>query len=137
MALAACRVLDRAPDPINPVGVPEAAGGYVNALEVIGASRLMFVSGQIPQTPNGHVPVSIEDQCRLVWANLVLTLQEASMDVPHLVKVTTFLCDREHAAVNTAVRQDVLGDHRPSLTVIIAEIWDPAWLVEIEAIAAS
>ena len=94
----------------------------MNALEVIGASRLMFVSGQIPQTPNGHVPVSIEDQCRLVWANLVLTLQEASMDVPHLVKVTTFLCDREHAAVNTAVRQDVLGDHRPSLTVIIAEI---------------
>jgi len=124
-------------NPIDPVSVPEATGGYVNALEVVGASRLLFVSGQIPQTPDGQVPVGIEAQCRLVWANLMLTLEEAGVGATNLVKVTTFLSDREHAAVNTAVRQDVLGDHRPSLTVIITGIWDPAWLVEIEAIAAS
>jgi len=123
--------------PVDPVSVPEATGGYVNALEVEGASRLLFVSGQIPQTRDGHVPAGIEDQCRLVWKNLMLTLEEAGMGVTNLVKITTFLSDREHAAVNTAVRQDVLGDHRPSLTVIITGIWDPAWLVEIEAIAAS
>ncbi|MGI8691305.1 MAG: RidA family protein [Geodermatophilaceae bacterium] len=123
--------------PVDPVSVPEATGGYVNALEVEGASRLLFVSGQIPQTRDGHVPACIEDQCRLVWANLRLTLEEAGMGVTNLVKITTFLSDREHAAVNTAVRQDVLGDHRPSLTVIITGIRDPAWLVEIEAIAAS
>jgi hypothetical protein len=29
-----------------------------------------------------------------------------------------------------------LGDHRPALTVIIADIYDSQWLLEIEAIAA-
>lgn len=66
----------------------------------------------------------------------MLTLEETGMGVTNLVKITT-LSDREYAGMNTAVRQDFLGDHRPSLTVIITGIWDPAWLVEIEAIAAS
>lgn len=59
------------------------------------------------------------------------------MSVANLVKVTTFLGDREHAAVNSAVRKEVLGEHRPALTVIIAGIFDPARLLEVEAIAAA
>lgn len=123
--------------PIDPVTCPEATGGYVNALRVEGASRLLFISGQIPQTRDGRVPEGIEDRCRLVWTNLTATLTAAGMDVTHLVKVTTFLSDRGHADVNTAVRAEILGGHRPALTVIVAGIWDPAWLVEIEAIAAA
>lgn len=122
---------------VDPSTVPEATGGYVNALQVDGASRLLFISGQVPQTRNGHVPESIEDQCRLAWANLTAALEEAGMDVTNLVKVTTFLADRHHATVNTAVRNDVLGGHQPALTVIVTGIWDPAWLVEIEAMAAA
>lgn len=57
--------------------------------------------------------------------------------VTNLIKVTTFLSRREHAAVNTAVRKQILGDHRPALTVIVTGIWDPARLVEIEAVAAA
>ncbi len=64
-------------------------GGYVNALQVEGASRLLFISGQIPQTREGHVPDRIEDQCRLVWANLTAALAAAAMDVTNLLKVTT------------------------------------------------
>ena len=98
---------------IDPVAVPEATGGYVNALQVEGASRLLFISGQIPQTREGHVPDRIEDQCRLVWANLTAALAAAAMDVTNLVKVTTILSDREYAAANTNIRNEVLGDHRP------------------------
>jgi len=123
--------------PIDPVTAPAATGGYVNALQVQGVSRMLFISGQIPQTREGRVPEGIEDQCRLVWANLTAALAAAGMDVTHLVKVTTFLSDRAYAEVNTAIRAEVLGDHRPALTVIVAEIWDPAWLLEIEAIAAA
>lgn len=82
------------------------------------------------------MPEGIEDQCRLVWENLTSALTAADMDVTNLVKVTTFLGDRAHAAVNTAVRNEVLRGHRPALTVVVAGIWDPAWLIEIEAIAA-
>jgi len=122
--------------PIDPTTVPVATGGYVNALQVDGASRLLFVSGQIPQTREGHVPDGIEDQCRLVWTNLTAALTGAGMDVTNLVKVTTFLSDRQYAAANTLIRTEVLGEHRPALTVIVTGIWDPGWLIEIEAIAA-
>lgn len=123
--------------PVDPDTVPEATGGYVNAMLADGASRLLFISGQIPQMTGGQVPDTIEEQCRLVWRNLAATLDAAGLEVGNLVKVTTFLGDRGHAGVNTAVRREVLGDHRPALTVIVTEIWDPAWLIEIEAIAAA
>ncbi len=51
--------------------------------------------------------------------------------------VTTHLGDRGAAEVNTAVRKEVLGNHCPALTVIIAEIFDARWLLEIEVIAAA
>jgi enamine deaminase RidA (YjgF/YER057c/UK114 family) len=122
---------------INPSSVPEAAGGYVNGLEVRGAERMLFISGQIPQDREGRVPEGIEAQCRLVWSNLTAVLREADMDVTNLVKVTTYLSDRAHADVNSTVRREVLGAHLPALTVVITGIWDPAWLIEIEAIAAA
>jgi 2-iminobutanoate/2-iminopropanoate deaminase len=34
------------------------------------------------------------------------------------------------------VRREVLGTHAPALTVIITGIYDPRWLLEIEAVAA-
>lgn len=123
--------------PVDPSSAPEATGGYANAMQVNGASRLLFISGQIPQTREGHVPRGIEDQCRLVWANLTATLTAADMDIANLVKVTTFLSERKYATTNTMVRTEVLGDHRPALTVILAGIWDPSWLIEIEAVAAT
>lgn len=121
---------------IDPADAPQAVGGYTQALSVEGGSRLLFVSGQIPQTRAGEIPQDFEAQCRLVWANIAATLHEAELDVPNLVKVTTFLSDRRYAGVSAQVRREILGDHRPALTVIIAEIFDSRWLLEIEAIAA-
>jgi len=123
--------------PIDPDTAPETTGGYVNAMQVQGASRLLFISGQIPQTREGHVPEGIEDQCRLVWENLSATLTAADMNVTNLVKVTTFLGDRGYAAANTAIRREFLGDHCPALTVIVVGVWDSSWLIETEAIAAA
>ena len=122
--------------PIDPPSVPATSGGYVNAMAVEAATRLLFTSGQIPQTRDGHVPADAEEQCRLIWAHITALLTEAGMTVANLVKVTTFLGDRAHAAANTAVRDEVLGKHRPALTVIVTGIFDPAWLLEIEAVAA-
>jgi hypothetical protein len=38
---------------------------------------------------------------------------------------------------NRAVRQEVMGERAPALTVIITGIFDEAWLIEIEAVAAA
>jgi enamine deaminase RidA (YjgF/YER057c/UK114 family) len=122
---------------IDPPRVPEALGGYTNGLAVDGARGLLFISGQIPEDRDGRLPEDPEAQCRQVWANLTAVLHEAGMDVSNLVKVTTFLSDRSYAAVNTKVRNEVLGDHRPALTVVLAGIFDGSWLLEIEAVAAA
>jgi enamine deaminase RidA (YjgF/YER057c/UK114 family) len=113
------------------------ASNYAQAAEVVGASRLVFVSGQIPVTVDGALPEGFDAQARQVWANIAAQLAAAGMTLDHLVKVTTFLSARAHAEANRAIREEVLGLRRVGLTVVICDIFDPAWLLEIEAIAAA
>ena len=42
--------------PLNAPQAPLLAGGYAQAFEVQGAGKLLFISGQIPQTADGVVP---------------------------------------------------------------------------------
>ena len=123
--------------PVNAQSSPQAAGGYSQAVEVQGAQRLLFISGQIPETRSGEVPVEFRAQATLAWSNLVAQLKAANMTAANLVKVTTFLSSREFAVPNREVRQEFLGSHAPALTVIITGIFDEQWLLEIEALAAA
>lgn len=123
--------------PTNALDAPAAAGGYAQAVEVTGASRLLFVSGQVPLTRDDVLPATFREQCQLAWANVEAQLRAAGMGFDNLVKVTTFLSNRDFAAENRDVRQEVLGTRTPALTVIITGIFDEAWLVEIEAVAAA
>ena len=115
----------------------EPGSAYCQAHEVIGARRLLFVSGQIPVAADGSVPADFKAQARQVWANIAARLADASMGFEDLVKVTIFLSDRRYRADNAAVRKEVLGDLTPALTIVIAGIYDEAWLLEIEVVAAA
>ena len=122
---------------INAPDAPPAAGGYAQAVEVTGAQRLLFVSGQIPVDREGVTPRDFTSQARLAWANVEAQLRAAGMSLDNLVKVTTFLADRAYAMENREVRSEVLAGRAPALTVIITGIFDPDWLIEIEAVAAA
>lgn len=117
--------------PIHPTG-----NAYAQAFEVSGASRLLFVSGQVPEDADGQVPADYRSQYRLAWANVEAQLKAVGMTFDHLVKVTIFLSDRALIAQSAGLRQEILGARSPALTIVIAGIYDPAWLLEIEAIAA-
>lgn len=120
---------------INAPGGPSASGGYSQAVEIAGASRVVYVSGQIPVDGDGGTPSTFDEQARLAWTNIVRQLEAADMGVENIVKHTTFLSDRRYRDANRAIRQEFLGDCAPALTVIIADIFDEAWLLEIEAVA--
>lgn len=122
--------------PFNAPDAPQAAGGYSQAIEITGTNRLVFVSGQIPVAADGSVPTGFEDQARLVWRNVELQLRATGMALENIIKVTTFLSERRYRDASRAIRQEVMGDLAPALTVIICDIFDDAWLLEIEAIAA-
>jgi 2-iminobutanoate/2-iminopropanoate deaminase len=123
--------------PINSADAPRASGGYSQARLLEDASQLLFISGQIPESHEGVVPSGFRAQAELTWKNVLAQLSAAGMSVENLVKITTFLSSRAHAVENREVRNSFLGDHSPALTVIVAEIFDEQWLLEIEAIAAS
>ncbi len=122
---------------IESMRAPPASGGYSQALEVVNATRLLFVSGQIPQSLDGSVPQTFGEQARQVWNNVLAQLDAAQMNVSHVVKVTTFLSSRQYATESSAIRREFLGVHVPALTVIICDIYDEQWLLEVEVTAAA
>ena len=67
-------------------------------MEVSDATRILFISGQIPVTADGSVPESFEEQARLAWANVIAQMRAAGMTLDNLVKVTIFLSDRKYIA---------------------------------------
>jgi len=112
------------------------ARSYSQACLVEAPKRWLYISGQTPTDADGAAPEAFADQCRLAWANIERQLAAAGMTLDNLVKVTTFLADRRWREANYTVRHEVLAGRSPALTVIVCEIYDPAWLVEIEAVAA-
>lgn len=123
--------------PLTGDGSPPVQGSYPQAVEVAGAERWLFLSGQIPVAPDGSLAGDFEGQCRQVWANVEAQLSAAGMTLDHLVKVTTFLADRRHSLENRAIRLEVLEHRQPALTVIITGLFEEGWLVEIEAVAVA
>ena len=123
--------------PVNAPDAPSAQGGYAQAVRLSDFEALVFVSGQIPVDADGAVPEGFGDQCRLVWRNVEAQLRAAGLTLADIVKVTTFLSDRAHALENREVRIARLAGRQPALTVIVTGIFDEAWLVEIEAVAAA
>lgn len=123
--------------PLTGDGSPPVQGAYPQAVEAAGATRWLYLSGQIPVAPDGSLAPDFTGQCRQVWANVETQLRAAGMTLDNLVKVTTFLASRDHALENRQVRLEVLAGRQPALTVIVTGLFDEAWLVEIEAVAAA
>lgn len=124
------------PGAVNAPDARQPSGGYAQAVRLTDFEALVFVSGQIPVDADGAVPEGFGDQCRLVWRNVEAQLRATGLGLADVVKVTTFLADRAHAQENSAIRQEVLAGLTPALTILIAGIYDPAWLLEIEVVAA-
>ena len=121
---------------INSENAYAAIGGYAQAIEVSNFSRLVYVSGQVPVTVKGETPTDFRQQAMLVWKNIECQLEVVGLTLSDIVKHTTYLSDRRYRDLNSEVRREVLGDHKAALTVIITDVYDESWLLEVEVIAA-
>jgi len=122
---------------INAEAAPQPASAYSQAVEVSGATRTLFLSGQLGTEPDGATPPGIEEQARLAWRNLGLELEAAGMTFDNLVKVTIYLPDPADIQASRPARLEALGHRRPASTVLIAGLANPACKIEIEAIACA
>lgn len=123
---------------IRPYDAPGAAapGHYSSAVEVVGTSRTVYVSGQVPVADDGSVPEEFEAQMRLVFRHIEIQLAGAGLTLADIVKFTSFLPRREDVADFRRIRTELLGSHKPASTLVHAELIDPRWRLEVEVIAA-
>lgn len=122
---------------INAPDAPAPASPYSQAVEVTGAARTLYISGQVGIDADGEVPDDVVAQSRLVWANIAAQLRAAGMTLDHVVKVVTILPNAADVAASRTGRQEALGDRRPASTLIVGGLANPAWKIEVEAVAVA
>jgi 2-iminobutanoate/2-iminopropanoate deaminase len=113
---------------------PGAIGPYSQAIKAEG--RFLFLSGQIPLTPEGVVVQDeVGAQTKQVVANIKAVLNEAGLTPANIVKTTIFLSSMDHfAAVNEVYGAMFEGEPPARSTVAVAGL--PRGVdVEIETIA--
>ena len=100
-------------------------------------TELVYISGQVGVRPDGSAPATIEEQADQVFTNLLTLLRAHGLEPTSIVKLTTFIVAGHDGDAVRAARRKHLGDHRPASTaVFVSQLVDPAWFVEVEAVAA-
>jgi enamine deaminase RidA (YjgF/YER057c/UK114 family) len=122
---------------INAKLAPQPASAYSQAVEVTGGVRILYISGQLGMDTDGTTPSTMAEQARLAWRNVAAQLSEAGMGFDNLVKVTMIIPDAAEIPASRPARAEALGDRRPASTLIVAGLANPAWKIEIEAIACA
>ena len=80
------------------------------------------------------MPEDVTSQTRNCFKTVEAALKEGVFAMTDIVRATYYLTDIANADAHFKVCGEVLGEIRPAATaVIVADLLDPAWFVEIEA----
>lgn len=121
---------------IAPADIAAPAANYAHAMLSDNASRWLHTSGVVPIAPDGSVPTDLVAQAETIWANIAAMLSQASMMPSDVVSVTTYVTPGHDLGPVMAVRDRFLNGHLAASTlVVVAELAQPAWLMEIAVIA--
>ena len=122
---------------IRPAGIAPPAARYAHAVATAGAAQWLHTSGVVPTRPDGSLPDDVAEQARTVWRNIAAMLVEADMAPSDIVSVTTYVVPGQNLAAVMAERDRFLDGHLAASTlVIVPELAQPAWKVEIAVVAA-
>jgi 2-iminobutanoate/2-iminopropanoate deaminase len=119
---------------VNPLDAAPPGGHYSHACR---AGGFVFVSGQLPVTPDGtHRPeADFAAQARQALANLFAALAAAGASRQALVKLTVYVTDITDWPVFNALYAEAMGDHRPARSVVPVPELHHGYRIEIDAIA--
>lgn len=121
---------------LNPPDIHPPIGAYSHTVLLLGEAQLVFISGQIGMRPDGFIPSTFAEQAELVFQNIRSCLLAHGLDMEAIVKLTAFLLPGQDVQVMREIRQRHFGTHQPASTsVYVPQLVNPAFLLEIEAIA--
>jgi reactive intermediate/imine deaminase len=106
--------------------------------QAIRCGGLLFVSGQAGAGADGAiVPGGFRAQGEQAFANLRRVLAAAGASLRDVATVTIFVTDMRHFAEVVELRRQFFAAPYPADTIAeVRALYDPAALIEIEAIAA-
>ena len=124
---------------LNPFAVKDPYFGiYAHGVETAARARTVYVSGQVGESPEGHLPADFHGQCRQALRNVEAVLHEADMSLGDIVKMSFYLVRREDMDGLVEVRKETLDGVRPAITTVyVAGLVGSDWLVEVDAVACA
>lgn len=111
---------------------------YSSVVEVQGAARLLFISGQNSFDENGEVVGvgDIEAQARQTFVNLQALVTAAGATMDDIVKVTCWITRREYVSAYVKVRKEFFSKAFPASSTVVCDLVQDDLLIEVEAVAA-
>lgn len=123
--------------PVHTQDAPPPFSAYSQAIAARAGARIVHVSGQVGAGPDGTLAKDAQGQHAQCWANVLAILAEAGMGREDIVSVNAYVTDPSGIALYRTERDKALGGAlHASTLVIVAGLADPAWVVEIQAVAA-
>lgn len=119
--------------PVATKNAPPAAASYSQAMK---ANNLIFVSGQIPYTPeNKPVEGSIADKAEQVFKNVRNILEASDSSFDRVIKVNVFLADINNFAEFNKVYAKYFSTHKPARSCVAVAALPLNVDLEMEVIA--
>lgn len=113
-----------------------------HAVEVTGATRTLYISGQTSTAPDGSTlhAGDIAAQYKVAWANLKDALAEAGMAPSNIVRLNIYTTDVDALMVVAGeftglIKSD--GTETSATLVGVTRLFDPGLMIELEATAAA
>lgn len=121
----------------NPEGLFPPYRSYSHAVEVQGNASLLFISGLNGYFSDGRtMPESFEEQGELIWQHIGTILKSSGMTYQNVISIRTYLAEPSYDEPNVQLRMKYMGSNRPSSTVIVCQLLDEKWKLEVEVVAA-
>jgi enamine deaminase RidA (YjgF/YER057c/UK114 family) len=97
----------------------------------------LFTNGQVGTKPDGSTPEATADQAEVIFGRLTAVLERANMTLGDIVRFNVYLTDQADVKTFVAVRDSLMGDHKPAATLIVVRgLSLPELKIEIEVVAA-
>jgi len=114
----------------NPASIAPPAAMYSHSVEIPPNARMLYTAGQVGTRPDGSIPEGFEAQHDQIWQNTLAILAESGMGPEDIVRLNVYSTDPDG-------QKYLKPGHTPASTwVVVSQLANPAWVVEMETVAA-
>jgi enamine deaminase RidA (YjgF/YER057c/UK114 family) len=124
----------------NPAGLYDSSPNAYSQLAIVPPGRrLVFISGQGGDNPDGSFAPDFATQAASAFRNLGIAVAAAGAGLTDVAKITVLIVDHDMERLRQmqAAQRALFGEHHPAATLIpVPCLALPDMLIEVEAVAA-